>query len=291
MKYGFFPGCVLEGASKEDYIATMAVAKKLGIELVELPGWTCCGASHVQDIEPELTMCTNARNIALAEQMGLDVMTVCNTCTLMLREAKEEIDGDESKKAFVNEALKEADMQYKGTSDVTHFLWVLIRDYGIENLKRQVIRPLTGLKVGEYYGCHILRPQTVMDFEDFVEPTSLKQIIEAIGATQVDFSRKTDCCGFHAVYPAHDSVMQMTGSINRDAVKEGADCLVTPCPLCQMQLDMFQKEAKETVPCNENMPILHLSQLIGLALGLEPRELGMTTRHLTSTRKLISLIG
>ena len=290
MRYAFFPGCVLEGASKEDYMATMAVAKKLGIELIEINGWTCCGASHVQDIDPNLTLCTNARNIALAEDMGLDIITVCNTCTLMLREAKEEIDGDAEKKAFVNKMLKECDLEYKGTSEITHLLWVIISKYGLDKLQEKVTNPLIGLKVGDFYGCHILRPQTVMGFEDFVDPHSLADIIKVCGATPVDFSRKADCCGFHAVYPAHDSVMQMTGSINRDAVNEGADCLVTPCPLCQMQLDMFQKEAKETVPCKQNMPILHLSQLIGLALGISPRELGMTTRHLTSNRRLLEII-
>lgn len=287
MKYAFFPGCVLEAAAKEDYLATRAVAEKLGIELLEIPGWTCCGASHVQDIDPLVTLATNARNIALAERMNLDVLTVCNTCTLMLREAKQELDSDEEKKEEVNRILAEADMQYKGTSDVTHFLWVLIRDYGLDKLKEKVVKPLTGLRVAEYYGCHILRPQETMDFEDFQIPTSLADVITAIGATPIDFSRKLDCCGFHAVYPAHSSVMQMTGSINADAKKEGADCVVTPCPLCQMQLDMFQKEAKATVPMNGDMPILHMSQLIGLALGCTPKEMGMTNRHMTSTASIM----
>ncbi len=286
MRFGFFPGCVLEGASREDYLATIAVAQKLGIELIELPGWTCCGASHVQDIEPLVTLATNARNIALAEDFNLDILTVCNTCTLMLREAKEEIDASPEKKAQINEILAEADMEYKGTSNITHFLWVLVRDYGLDKLKEQVVNPLTGLKVAEYYGCHILRPQTTMDFEDFQIPSSLSDLITDIGATPIDFSRKLDCCGFHAVYPAHDSVMQMTGSINRDARNEGADCIVTPCPLCQMQLDMFQKEAKATVPMKEDMPILHMSQLIGLALGIKPEEMGMPSRHMTSTKAL-----
>ena len=286
MKYGFFPGCVLEGASKEDYLATVAVAKKLGIEIQELDGWTCCGASHVQDIDPLLALSTNARNIALAEKEGLDILTVCNTCTLMLREAKKELDDHEVTRQKVNNILGEAGMNYKGTSEVTHFLWVLIREYGLDNLKAKVTRPLTGLKVAEYYGCHILRPEEEMGFEDMQIPTSLANLIVTLGATPIDFSRKLDCCGFHAVYPAHDSVMQMTGSINADAQKEGADCVVTPCPLCQMQLDMFQKEAKATVPMNGDMPIIHMSQLIGLALGCSAEEMGMTNRHLASTASL-----
>ena len=283
MKYAFFPGCVLESAAKEDYMATKAVAKRLGIQIEEINGWTCCGASHVQDIEPLTTLATNARNIAIAEEQGLDILTVCNTCTLMLREAKKELDENATKRTEVNNMLAQIGKEYKGTSNITHFLWVLIRDYGLDKLRTQVIKPLTGLRVAEYYGCHILRPQETMDFEDYQLPTSLFDLITAIGATPIDFSRKLDCCGFHAVYPAHDSVMQMTGSINADAVKEGADCVVTPCPLCQMQLDMFQKEAEQTVAKDKDMPILHMSQLIGLALGITPEEMGMPSRHLTST--------
>ncbi|MBS5936447.1 MAG: CoB--CoM heterodisulfide reductase iron-sulfur subunit B family protein [Veillonella sp.] len=282
-KYAFFPGCVLESAAKEDYLATVAVAKKLGIDIQEIDGWTCCGASHVQDIEPEVILATNARNLALAEEMGLDVLTVCNTCTLMLTEAKHELDNNQAKKDATNAKLAKIGKEYKGTSDVTHFLWVLIRDYGLDNLKAKVVKPLTGLRVAEFYGCHILRPQAELGFEDYQIPSSLADIISAIGATPIDFSRKVDCCGFHAVYPAHDSVMQMTGSINADAEKEGADCVVTPCPLCQMQLDMFQEEAKKTVALHKDMPILHMSQLIGLALGISPEEMGMPSRHLTST--------
>lgn len=291
MKYGLFPGCVLEGASKEDYDATLAVAKKLGIELEELDGWTCCGASHVQDIDPLLTLATNARNISLAEKKGLDILTVCNTCTLMLRQAKNTLDNDEVKRAKVNNILGSAGIQYQGTSNITHFLWVLVKEYGLSNLKAKVVKPLNGLRVAEYYGCHILRPEEDTGFEDFQQPHSLSDLIKAIGATPIDFSRKLDCCGFHAVYPAHDSVMQMTGSINRDAANEGADCIVTPCPLCQMQLDMFQKEAKQTVPCDKDMPIIHMSQLIGLALGISPEEMGMPKRHMTSTVSLNRFIG
>ncbi|MDU4416997.1 MAG: CoB--CoM heterodisulfide reductase iron-sulfur subunit B family protein [Veillonella parvula] len=239
MKYAFFPGCVLESAAKEDYLATVAVAKKLGIELEELDGWTCCGASHVQDIAPEVTLATNARNIALAEEKGLNLLTVCNTCTLMLREAKNELDANEKEKNEVNKKLAQIGKQYRGTTDITHFLWVLIRDYGLDKLKAKVVKPLTGLRVAEYYGCHILRP----------------------------------------------------GSINKDAATEGADCVVTPCPLCQMQLDMFQKEAKEVVGGGKDMPILHMSQLVGLALGISPAEMGMPKRHLTDTAAVTKFVG
>lgn len=285
MKYAFFPGCVLQGAAHEAYMATTKVAQALGIELAEIPGWTCCGASHVQDVHELTAIAVNARNIALAEQMGLPVLTVCNTCTLMLRQAKHSLDSDRALQDKVNALLQPSGLQYQGTSPVTHLLWALITDYGLDRLAQRVRRPLTNLKVAPYYGCHILRPPEIMGFEDHANPSSLSDVIKAIGGTAVDFAAKLKCCGFHAVYPAEQSVMKMTGECNLSAIEAGADCLVTPCPLCQMQLDMYQPEAKAAVKAPRDIPVLHLAQLIGLALGMTPRELGMK-RHIVDTGML-----
>jgi succinate dehydrogenase / fumarate reductase cytochrome b subunit len=273
MKYAFFPGCVLEGAAKENYLATTAVARTLGIELLEIPGWTCCGASHVQDVDDLAATAINARNIALAEQMDLPLLTVCNTCTLMLRKAKAKLDNGQKEK--VNGILSVAGISYKGTSDITHLLWVLLSDYGLDRLKSMVKRPLAGLKVAGYYGCHILRPPALMDFEDHANPQSLETLIQALGAQPTEFDAKLKCCGFHATYTAEEDMIQITGETNQSAVKAGADCIVTPCPLCQMSLDMHQPEGQVAVGCQQEMPVLHLSQLVGLALGLTPEQLGM----------------
>lgn len=283
MKYAFFPGCVLEAAAKEAYVATARVARELGIELVEIPGWTCCGASHVQDVDELTATAINARNIALAEQMGLPVMTVCNTCTLMLRKSKYALDNGLKDK--VNNIIGKTGLEYTGSSEVTHLLWAIIRDYGLDNLQKKVVRPLKGLKVAGYYGCHILRPPQIMNFEDYAKPYSLEALIEALGAQPVDFDAKLKCCGFHAVFPAEDSVHKMTGESNLSAINAGADCMVTPCPLCQMQLDMYQPEGKAAVKTDKDIPVLHLSQLIGLALGLTPDALGMK-RHIVDTAVL-----
>lgn len=158
MRYGFFPGCTLESAAKELMISTKKVAAALGIELVELEGWTCCGASHIQDVDDFLATSINARNIALAEQLDAPLLTVCNTCTLMLRTAKQKLDRNEQLKKRVNQGLAEAGVEYRGTVEITHFLWVLVKDYGLDRLKEKVKRPLEGLKVANFYGCHILRP-------------------------------------------------------------------------------------------------------------------------------------
>lgn len=274
MKYAFFPGCVLEGAAKENYIATTAVAKALGIELVEIPGWTCCGASHVQDVDDLAATAVNARNIALAEQMNLPLLTVCNTCTLMLRGAKAKLDNGLKEK--VNGFLASAGSPaYQGTSEVTHLLWVLLNDYGLDRLKAKVKRPLKNLKVAGFYGCHILRPPALMDFEDHANPDSLEKLITALGAQPVDFDAKLNCCGFHATYTAEEDMIRITGQTNQSAIDAGADCMVTPCPLCQMSLDMNQPEGQAAVNCQQEMPVLHLAQLVGLALGLKPEELAI----------------
>lgn len=286
MKYAFFPGCVLEGAAKEAYAATTLTASALGIELVEIPGWSCCGASHAQDVDELASVAVNARNIALAEQMNLPVMTACNTCTLMLRKAKRVLDtADGGLKHKVAPILGQAGLEYKGTSDITHLLWILVRDYGLDKLRKQVVRPLTGLKVAGYYGCHILRPPRIMDFEDHARPASLEALITALGAEPVAFGDSLKCCGFHAVFPAEESVHKVTGEIARSAFEAKADCMVTPCPLCQMQLDMYQPEGRKALGSTGEIPVLHLPQLVGLALGLEPKGLGLE-RHVTSVGSL-----
>jgi len=288
MRYAFFPGCVLEGAAAEAGSATLKVAAALDIGLVELPGWTCCGASHAQDVDELAALAVNARNLALAERLGLPLLTACSTCTLMLRKAKAALDGGMKDK--VNALLAKAGLEYKGTADVGHLLWALVRDYGADRLRAKAVRPLTGLKVAGYYGCHLLRPPQVMAFEDHARPRSLATVIAALGAEPVEMASARKCCGFHAVFPAERDVHKMTGGINADALAAGADCIVTPCPLCQMQLDMYQPEGKAAVGANGDIPVLHLAQLIGLALGMTGEELGLG-RHVTAAGRLTARLG
>lgn len=266
MKYAFFPGCVLRGAASESFLATVKVTEALDIELVEIPGWTCCGASHLQDVDDITALAINARNLAIAETMGLPVMTACNTCTLQLRRAKDKLDHNPEVKAQVNAILAQSGYEYKGTSEVTHLLWVLASNPQL--LEGKVVKPLTGLKVAGYYGCHLLRPPAVMNYEDHLHPQSLEKIIGLLGAQAVDFEFKLRCCGFHAFWTAEKDVMKVTGQTVDSAAKAGAEVVVTPCPLCQMQLDMYQPEGREAAHTNAELPILHLPQLIGLALEI-----------------------
>ena len=279
-EFAFFPGCVLTQAAKESKMALEAVAPKLGIKLKEIPGWSCCGASQAQDVDPVATLVANARNLALAEKMGLPVLTSCSTCLLMLRRAKAELDG--GKKDRINTFLAKGNMSYAGTSEVTSLLWVLAQN--AQALKSKVVRPLAGLKVAAFYGCHSLRPEHALGFESAVNPSSFETVVAALGAQTVPFTKRLDCCGFHAVYPAEKSVMRMTGQIVDSAAASGATCLVTPCPLCQMQLDIYQQAAQDISRSKARMPVLHLSQLVGLALGVPAKELGLDYNVVDATR-------
>jgi len=279
-EFAFFPGCVLTQAAKESKMALEAVAPKLGITLKEIPGWSCCGASQAQDVDPVATLVANARNLALAEKMGLPVLTSCSTCLLMLRRAKAELDG--GKKDRINTFLAKGNMSYAGTSEVTSLLWVLAQN--AQMLKSKVVRPLAGLKVAAFYGCHSLRPEHALGFESAVNPSSFETVVAALGAQTVPFTKRLDCCGFHAVYPAEKSVMRMTGQIVDSAAASGATCLVTPCPLCQMQLDIYQEAAQDISSSKARMPVLHLSQLVGLALGVPAKALGLDYNVVDATK-------
>jgi succinate dehydrogenase / fumarate reductase cytochrome b subunit len=270
-RYAFFPGCVLTKAAAEAQTALRAVAGALGVELVEIPGWSCCGASHVQDVDPLAALVANARNLALAERIGAPVLAACSTCALMLRQAKAELDN--GRKNEVNIFLRVGDLTYNGTASVTMLLWELARD--IPALKARVKQPLSALKAAALYGCHTIRPNTIMDFENASAPRSFENVLAALGATPVPFARRLDCCGFHATYAAEADALKMTAEIVDSAAKAGAHCVVTPCPLCQMQLDMYQDDAAEATGVKARMPTLHLQQLVGLALGLPAKDLGL----------------
>lgn len=287
LRYAFFPGCTLESAVAELKVATELTCKKLGIELVEIDGWTCCGASQIQDIDANVGLLINARNIALAEKQGFDkILTVCNTCTLMLRNAKRQLDENPELKAKVNEGLAKIGLEYRGTAEITHYLWVLVEDYGLEKLASEVSRPLRDMKVANFYGCHILLPPKIMGFEDERNPRSMEMLAEACGARSIDFEQRLGCCGFHSIYPAEVEAEKSCGAIELVARKQGADCVVTPCPLCHMALDMWQADSQKYYKEDITMPIIHVPQLVGLALGFSPQEMSIN-HHIVSAMPML----
>lgn len=279
LKYALFTGCTAKNSTPELMKSTEAVAKKLGIELIELKEASCCGASHLQDFDEFLSLVLNARNICYAEKLGLDLVTICNTCNLNLLMADQKLKADADLRRRVNEKLAEVGLEYKGTSRVRNLLYVLIEDFGMEKLNSMVEKPLGDFNIAPFYGCHNIRPAALQgeanNGENPYKPTSLEKVIGAIGGNAVEYASKNRCCGFHADLQAPKAAIQMTANALVDAMDNNADMVVTPCPLCHLNMDIKQKQAGKAIGRDVHIPVLHLPQVIGLALGLSADELGL----------------
>ena len=287
-KYAFFPGCVSRGGCPELYPAAMQVCRRLGIELEEMVGASCTGAGVLQEKNQFLGDVLNARTFAMAEWMGLPIMTICSTCQGVMSQANKRLTDDPEYLAKVNAELAEEYLEYKGTTVVKHLLWIVIEDIGVETLKTYIRNPLTHLKVAPFYGCYILRPSNALGFKDYPgRETSLEELIEAIGGEVVNFSGKSRCCGFPILTINEANSVAMVGKHTSEAADMGADAMVTPCPLCHLNLDGYQPKAMAQSQRKTNLPILHLPQLMGLAMGLDPDELGLQ-KHIIPTGDLVS---
>ena len=289
MKLAYYPGCVAQESGKELDMATRWVARKVGIELVEFPTFSCCGSGFVDEANSVLNVAINARNLSIAEKAGLDILTVCSTCTGMLTLANHKL-ADPKVKLRVDGALGQIGIQYNGTTKVKHLLEVLTSEIGLEKIRSQVRRPLTGLKVGAFYGCHLLRPSAEMHSESAEEPHSFEDLIEAIGATPVFYRGRVMCCGFPILFVKEGTANKIAGRQIQDAKSHGAHAMATPCPLCHISLDSFQNKAEQAVGEPLQMPVLHLPQLVGLALGADGIALGLP-RHLVSAEGVLARVS
>ncbi len=290
MKYAFFPGCVAQGACPELYQSTMTVARHFGIELVELREASCCGAGVIKEASPELALALNARTFGMAQQLGLPLMTICGTCQGVMCSVKKELEEKPALRETINASIEPAEQRYRGGLKINHLLWVILEDLGLERLKAAVSRPLAGLQVAPFYGCYILRPSTDITLDDPFHPRSLETVITALGAEPVDYEGRIKCCGFPILLEKAGMAARMSGENLVDADAHGADCMVTPCPLCHMSLDIYQKRAEQAMGRSIGLPVLHFPQLVGLALGYSPAELGMA-RHLVPVNKVLQKIG
>jgi succinate dehydrogenase / fumarate reductase cytochrome b subunit len=286
LKYALFTGCTAKQSTPEQYMSTMAVADKLGIEMVELTEASCCGASHLQDYDDFLSLVLNARNIAYAEKHGLTMVTICNTCQLNTSMTKHRLDHDAELKARVNEKLGEVGLEYKGTSNIIHFLYAIIDDIGLDKIKEMVTTPLSQFNIAPFYGCHNIRPselqnETHKTKESAYRPTSLDELIVACGGVSVEYEEKTKCCGFHVELQAPHTSAVLAGNVVAGAMDNNADWMVTPCPLCHLKLDTQTDHLSEAIGREVELPILHMQQMIGLALGCSAKELGLQ-HHVTN---------
>ena len=281
MKVAYYKGCLASLSAKELDSSTQALAPQLGIELDELTSVTCCGAGDIHEAEPDYYLHLNARILAYGEATGAEtLMTICNVCTLNLRQANWQLKNDPALLERVNRSLAAVGVpEYSGGIEVRHLLWLIAEGDGYERLKEVAHRGLKGLKVAPFYGCQILRPSKILGFEDPDRPWSLEAIIEACGGEAIDYPAKIKCCGFPIIAAREDLALGELIQPIEQAKDAGADAMVTPCPLCHLSLDAWQSKLKKATGRTFDMPILHLSQLIGVAAGLEASELNFK-RHI-----------
>lgn len=284
MNYAYYPGCSLHGSAREYDESTRAVCEALGIGLQEIPGWSCCGASSAHMTSELLGLALPVRNLLLARPMAMDVLTCCAACYGRLKVANHTMASDGN--ARVERVDRVVQAPYRGEVGVTHLLQVLGADLGPEAIRERAVRDLAGLRVACYYGCLLVRPPEVVAFDDPENPVLMDRLMESVGAYPVDWPHKTECCGGSLSLTRTEVVLKLCHDILELASDAGAECLVVACPLCQANLDMRQGQIARRYGRSPRLPILYLTQLIGLALGIEERALGLD-RLVVSPRKLL----
>jgi succinate dehydrogenase / fumarate reductase cytochrome b subunit len=287
VKLAYWPGCVSRGFTPELHGSMAAVAPLLDLELVELDRANCCGAGVIAEHNQELVDTLNARTFAMAQQVegAAGMMNICSTCQGAQSECQERLDASSDYRKHVNSTLSPEGLSYERDGEWwnKNFLWLLVEEVGLDTLRERVERPLEGLRVAPFYGCYIVRPTRRLGYADHPERDRyLDQVIEVLGAQPVEYAGSHKCCGFPVITMSRTTSLRQAGRHLADAIDAGADCLVTPCPLCHLNLDMHQPAAERYVERDLGVPVLHLPQLVGLALGLEPKQLGMGS-HVVST--------
>jgi len=279
VKVAYWPGCVSRGFTPELHGSMAKIAPLLDIELVQLDRASCCGAGVIAEHDQELADTLNARTFALAQQEianGAELMmNICSTCQGAQTECQQRLDASTPYRDHVNATLADEGLRYERGITNKHLLWLLVEEIGLDEVARRVKRPLTNLRVGPFYGCYIVRPTARLGIDD-AHPRDryLELLIETLGGTVVDYAGSHKCCGFPIITMNKEASLKQAGRNVGDAIDANADCMVTPCPLCHLNLDLQQPLAARAVGRELGMPVLHLPQLLGLALGLEPKELG-----------------
>lgn len=284
MKVAYLPGCSLHSTAREYDISCQLVCRKLGIELQEIPRWICCGATSAHVTSHLLGVALPCKNLTLAEEMGLDtVIAPCAACFNRLKVADQEVTEDPELKKEVEEVLGKP---YSGKVKIRHPLEVIVKDIGLEKVTKLVRRDLEGLKIASYYGCLLVRPPEVVNFDNPEDPQSMDNLVTALGGEALPWAFKTECCGASFSLSETDIVFELSGEILNEALEAGAECIVVACPLCQSNLDLRQKGIEKRYGKEFNLPVLYYSELLGLALGMNPRELGLF-KHIVNPTKLL----
>ncbi len=288
--YALFLGCTIPARQPNYELSVRKALAKLGIELVDLANMTCCAPAPVQSIDLETSLAVAAYNICLAEEADLNLITLCSGCFESLAVANAMLKADEELKTKINRILSQAGKEFLGSKEVKHYLQVLMDDVGLERLKQSVSKPLSNLKVAAYYGCHALRPSELVKLDDPERPRILEKLIETLGAESVEYRNKLKCCGGLLRGYSDDVALDLAREKLANTAKAGADCIATLCPFCFIALDLGQLQIKSKFNETFDIPVLHYSELLSLALGIDPKELALET-HKIKADKVIRKIS
>jgi len=288
LRYAFFLGCTIPYREVSYETSARKVFDKLGIELVEMPDANCCGLP-VDPANHEMMLALSARNLCLAEQQNLNIITLCTGCATTLRKTNKMLKTDKKMKDEINGILKQIGMEFKGTIEIKHMVQALKEDLGFEKIKNVVQKPLTSLKVAEHIGCHLLRPVKYMGWDNPEEPQTLKDLIELTGAQCLDYLDEAECCGYTVIAIDDKVALQLTREKLNHIKEVGAQALITVCPSCHLMFDVNQSRIERAFNETYNLPVLHYTQLLGLAMGMSPDELAIKELRVDPSKLLQAL--
>jgi len=283
--YTYYPGCSDEATGIAYGISMRVIGDALGMQLDELEDWNCCGTSPYHAAEELEAICVAGRNLALAEEKGQDIVTGCNACFVTLGKTNQRLSNNLELRAKTNEALAEGNLKYNGGLNVRHLLEVIVNDIGYDEIASKATKKIEGLKVACYYGCQLTRPN--LGFDDSENPQSLDKLVEALGGQPVHFEMKARCCSASLVMSEEDLALDLINKILKNVQDSGADCIITACPLCQLNLDAYQSKAKKKNKEDYDIPVLFFTQLLGLAIGIPEKELAIN-KGIVSSKKVLT---
>jgi len=287
IEYLFFLGCLIPYRLASYEISARKVLSKLGVKLVEMPDFNCCGFT-MAPVNYELALCLAARNLCLAEQRKLNILTLCNGCFGTLNEANKMLKEDKALRDKINGYLQIIGMEFKGETSIKHIVHLLTEDIGLEKLKEHIVFPLSGLRVAQHTGCHLVRPAKKVDRgDDPEEPHILKDLIRLTGAECVDYMDEAECCGNTIIGVNEDVPFELAREKLKRVKAAGAQALITVCPSCHMMYDFNQPRIEKRFNEKISIPVLHYTQLLGLAMGFQPEELGLNRLRV----KPVDLLG
>ena len=287
-EYAYFPGCSLEKMASSYHQSAMETTKKLGIKLKELEDWNCCGATTYFFIDELLAYTLCARNLAIAEKTGLDVVAPCSACYKNMYFTAAHLKKDPDLAEHVNFALEEDNLHFNGNVNIKHLIEVFANDISTEEIQSKVSRPLEGIRVAPYYGCQIVRPQK--EKENVEQPQFFEKILSAIGATPVNYPLKMRCCGGSLILSSRTAALSMVRNLLQCAVDSQATVIATACPMCQVNLEVYQQQVNLEFGTNFSFPVMYFTQLIGLAFGIKPKKLGIGKEFISFAPSLLPVL-